>query len=188
MHLGTSKSSKHNSTLLPTQVFCKCVVWISRQLPDGATFLRGSYHRSVLQGVSVKSPIRALRGYSASNTTPPAEAAWRSSSSHYQRSNSIAQWTFCWSMVRKRRNCAIAPLVTWPISIRFFCVELHEIHSLLEWKPDSREQLMQIINETAVSIRNELVRKQRMLSLEVHLVAWAQALGGHFEQYMWKWC
>jgi hypothetical protein len=54
----------------------------------------------------------------------------------------------------------------------------------LNGKPDTREQLMQRINEAAFSIRNELVSMQWMQSLEVHLVACVQAQGGHFEQYV----
>jgi hypothetical protein len=58
----------------------------------------------------------------------------------------------------------------------------------LNGKPDTREQLMQRINEAAASIRNELVSMQWMQSLEGRLVAPIQAGGGHFEQYVWKWC
>jgi hypothetical protein len=54
----------------------------------------------------------------------------------------------------------------------------------LNGKPDTQEQLMQRINEAAVSIRKELVSMQWMQSLEVHLVACVQAQGGHFKQYV----
>jgi hypothetical protein len=64
----------------------------------------------------------------------PVDAAWWSCSSCYQRSNSIPQWTFCWSMIRKTPACAMPSSVTWPIAIRLFCVGLHEIQGVLEWE------------------------------------------------------
>jgi hypothetical protein len=66
-------------------------------------------------------------------------------SSRYQRSNSFAQWTFCWSMVRKRRTCAMAPSVTWPTvpPLDFFVWGCMKSRVYLNGKPDTREQLMQ---------------------------------------------
>jgi hypothetical protein len=151
-------------------------VWITRQLLIGPHFFRGHF-----TGVSYICKVTYLAVLS--RMTPPMDAAC-SSSSHYQRINSIAQWTFCWSMVRRKRTCTVAPSVTWPISIRLSHVGLHEIRVYLNGKTDTREQLMQWINEAAVSIRNELVSMQWIQLLEVHLVACVQARGEHFEQYV----
>jgi DNA-binding transcriptional regulator YbjK len=54
----------------------------------------------------------------------------------------------------------------------------------LTGNPDTRERLMQRINEAAASTRNEPVSRQWTQSLEVRLAAYVQARGGHFEQYM----
>jgi hypothetical protein len=116
---------------------------------------------------------------------------WHSmSSSRHRRGNSFAQWTFCWLMGRKRWTCAMTPSFTWPTvsPLDFFVWGCMKSRVYLSRKPDTREQLMQRINEAAASIRNELFSMQWMQSLEVHLVACVQARGGHFEQYVWKWC
>jgi hypothetical protein len=87
-------------------------------------------------------------------------------------------------MVRKRRTCAMAPQSAALSPLDFFMWGCMKSRVYLNGKPNTREQLMQRINETAVSIRNELVRKHWMQSFEVSLVVYVQACVGHFEQYM----
>jgi hypothetical protein len=124
---------------------------VTRQLSDWA----------ILQGVSAKLPTPVLTGCTSRHTSPPVDAAC-SSSSHYQRGNSIDQW-LPWSL-----DLSLLDFFVWG------CMKSRVY---LNAKPDTQEQLMQRINEAAVSIRNELVS---MLCL----VACVQAQCGHFEQYM----
>jgi hypothetical protein len=72
-------------------------------------------------------------------------------------------------------TCAMAPRSPDLSPLDFFVWGCMKSRVYLNEKPDTRQQLMQRINEAVLCIRNELVIKQWMKSLKVHVLAYVQA-------------